>query len=71
MGGLLESIAHFGHHHLDAYRCFRYRKAGRQIDGNQVRAAIDAIGRKAKRRPAAVARGSAQRAWVGFITKGL
>ncbi len=45
MGGLLESIAHFGHHHLDAYRCFRYRKAGRQIDGNQVRAAIDAIGR--------------------------
>jgi quinol monooxygenase YgiN len=55
MGGLLESIAHFGHDHLDAYRCFRYRKAGRQIDGNQVWAAIDAIGRKAKRRPAAVA----------------
>jgi hypothetical protein len=79
MCGLLEGIADVEqiglvagqHHHLDAYRHFRYREAGRQIDGNQVW--LRSTHRSESRTPAGgrseALRGSAQRAWVGFITK--
>jgi hypothetical protein len=81
MRGLLEGAAHFEqigfvmgqHHHLDAYRDFRYRKVGRQIDGNQVW--LRSTHGSESRAPASsgrgeALRGSTQRASVRFIVKG-
>jgi quinol monooxygenase YgiN len=67
------------HHHLDAYRHFRYRHAGRQIDGDQVRAAINAsvgkpsTGQRPLRSssrvgPAGMAAGSSQKGGFDMLT---
>jgi quinol monooxygenase YgiN len=79
MRGLREAIAHLEqigfvigqYHHLDAYRDFRYREAGRQIDGNQVwlRSTHGSESRAPASGRGKALRGSAQRASVRFIVK--
>jgi quinol monooxygenase YgiN len=59
------------HHHLDAYRYFRYRKVGRQIDGNPVWAAINALVGKPGigQRPLRSSSPAALRPWAGVHHK--